>query len=140
MREAAVGRTIFEILYLRQEFDEVFQAGRVRVHEIDSLSNGLVRSYRITKMRMGGAEVTHVITIGEDITEWKRVQEQAEKLAAVEQLVAGVMHDIKHPMATIGDCAEGMCGPRGRIEVDSAAGQVSAFRIILPPAGAAAAS
>lgn len=136
-REEAIGRTIFEILYrqpasmLRREFDEVFQTGRAQVHEIDNLTHGVVRSYRITKipMRMDDAEVSHVITIGEDITEWKRAQErigQTEKLAAVGQLAAGVMHEINNPMATIAVCAEGIAmrldelaaDPSARVAID----------------------
>ena len=61
---------------------------------VNYLSYGLIarevrgkRTYRITKipMRLDDTEVSHVITIGEDVTEWREAQEgiaQAEKLAA----------------------------------------------------------
>jgi two-component system NtrC family sensor kinase len=116
-REEAIGRTVFEILHrqsaatLRQEFDEVFSTGRIVQSEVETIVGGDQRTFRMSKipMRLDDGAVTHVITIGEDISESRRAQErlaQSEKLAAVGQLAAGIMHEINNPLATIGVCAD----------------------------------
>ena len=123
-RDEALGRPIFEVLarqpreLLRREFDEVFESGRMQVIEQETSYSGGARHYRITKipMRLDDDTVTHIITIGEDITEWRdalRRIAQSEKLAAIGQLAAGVMHEINNPLATIGACADAV---RGRAE------------------------
>ena len=117
-RDQAIGRPIFDLLsrqpeeLLRREFDEVFQSGRLQVFETVGDDR---RQYRISKipMRQDDDDVTHVITIGEDITEWKDVQSQiaqSEKLAAIGQLAAGILHEINNPLATIGACIDAVQG------------------------------
>jgi len=127
-RGNALGRTIFEILHrqpaesLKREIDRVFATGELEQFETESRASGEARTYRISKIPMhlhAGDDVTHVITVGEDITEWKEALQrvaQAEKMAAIGQLAAGVMHEINNPLATISACAESLTLELGDLE------------------------
>jgi two-component system NtrC family sensor kinase len=102
---------------------KVFETGERHEQTVEA-HGGLYHVRRLPVKH--GREVTHVLSVFEDITEQRALEMRliaSDRLAYLGQLVAGVAHEVSNPLAGIAGCAEALAslalkpgGPKERQE------------------------
>ena len=86
----------------------VFESGEIHEQTVE-VHGGIYHVRRLPVKR--GREVTHVLSVFEDITEQRALEMRliaSDRLAYLGQLVAGVAHEVSNPLAGIAGCAEAL--------------------------------
>lgn len=120
-RQHVIGRNVLDVFSkmpryrLEREFRQVFLSGELLRFEQESMVEGQTRHWLISKIPMrlddNSTEITHVITVGEEITEQKKMNAaitHTEKLAGIGRLASGIVHELNNPLATIAACTEAL--------------------------------
>lgn len=129
-RQHVIGRNVLDVFSkmprhrLEREFRQVFATGELLRFEQESSVEGQTRHWLISKIPMrlddDGKEITHVITVGEEITEQKKMNAaitHTEKLAGIGRLASGIVHELNNPLATIAACTEALQARLSETEV-----------------------
>ncbi len=93
---------------------EVFEKGSVfSMEDISVLRSGEKRYYKVTKapLRLESGAVSHVVTIIEDLTDKKQKEAgliARERFFPMEELAAGIAHQINNPLSTMTICVESL--------------------------------
>jgi signal transduction histidine kinase len=125
-RSRAVGRPLRAVLgaagYRATEpaIREVLRTGRALEETVEA-KGGLFHVRRVPVVR--GREVTHVVSLFEDITARRELELRliaSDRLAFLGQLVSGVAHEISNPLAGIAGCAEALASLAAKADRRSA--------------------